>query len=476
MSLHTARRSEKPDQRRKRVAEGERVDDTLGAAFVPRAKELLERLQNRSATVGVIGLGYVGLPIATAAAAGGFSTIGFDVDKTKPPQLNSGKSYIPAVKDEELQRLVSLGRFQATSAFDRLANCNVIVVCVPTPLTRHREPDLSYIQTTAITVAQRLRRGQLVILESTTYPGTTRDVLKPRLAATGLTSGSDYFIGFSPEREDPGNPSYSTAIIPKIVAGDGKAASELVETFYGAIVQRVVPVSSLEVAEAAKITENVFRAVNIALVNELKVIYEAMGIDIWEVIDAAKTKPFGYMPFYPGPGLGGHCIPIDPFYLTWKSREFELPTRFIELAGEINLAMPRYVVGALARALDSQMRVPLSAATILVVGLAYKKNVADIRESPSFKLMELLEGRGAKVDYHDPFVTTIPRTREHAQFAGRRSVELDASSVASCDAVLIATDHDSLDYGLLVEHARLIVDTRNVISRKGLTHERLVKA
>jgi UDP-N-acetyl-D-glucosamine dehydrogenase len=439
-----------------------------------------ERLQSalkaRTAVVGVIGLGYVGLPLAASAGRAGFPTVGFDIDPAKAEQLNRGKSYIDAVSDADLGALVSAKRFAATADFDRLAVCDVVVICVPTPLTRHREPDLSYIEESGRQTARRLRPGQLVVLESTTYPGTTREVLKPILEATGLKAGRDFFVGFSPEREDPGNASFRTATIPKVVAGDGPEASELVSAFYGAVVDEVVPVSSPDVAEAAKLTENIFRAVNIALVNELKLIYGAMGIDVWEVIDAAKTKPFGFMPFYPGPGLGGHCIPIDPFYLTWKAREFELGARFIELAGEINTAMPNHVVEVLARALDSRFQTALSAAHILVLGLAYKPNVADVRESPSFKLLEILEKRGAKVSFHDPHVPEAPMTREHADYAGRKSAELTAKSLAGFDAVLIATDHDAVDYGLIAQHARLIVDSRNAMAKRGLPADKVVKA
>jgi UDP-N-acetyl-D-glucosamine dehydrogenase len=321
-----------------------------------------------------------------------------------------------------------------------------------------------------------LRAGQIVILESTTYPGTTREVVKPILEAKGLASGSDFFLGFSPEREDPGNTSYGTTTIPKVVSGDGPVAAALIEQFYAAVVQRTVPVSSIDTAEAVKITENVFRAVNIALVNELKTIFDAMDIDVWEVIEAAKTKPFGYMPFYPGPGLGGHCIPIDPFYLTWRAREFGLATRFIELAGEINVAMPAYVIGRLEEALGKRSGTALSKARILLLGLAYKKNVSDIRESPSLKLIQLLEERGASVAYHDPFVAEIPRTREYAALRGRKSVALDRDSLGLYDAVLVATDHDAVDYALIAGHARLIVDSRNIFERRGIKASHIVKA
>jgi UDP-N-acetyl-D-glucosamine dehydrogenase len=321
-----------------------------------------------------------------------------------------------------------------------------------------------------------LRPGQLIVLESTTYPGTTDEVMRPLLEATGLKSRQDFFLGFSPEREDPGNPNFGTVTIPKVVSGDGPDAQALMALFYASVVQQVVPVSTNATAEAVKLTENIFRAVNIALVNELKVVYDAMGIDVWEVIDAAKTKPFGFMPFYPGPGLGGHCIPIDPFYLTWKSREYELPTRFIELAGEINTGMPRYVISRLGEALDRRLGLALGQARILIIGLAYKKDVPDIRESPSFKLIELLEERGSKVAFHDPHVPVIPPTREYARLKGRKSVELSAATLAAFDAVLISTDHTAIDYELIHRSARLIVDTRNALGRRGFTGEHIVKA
>ncbi|OAI44821.1 UDP-N-acetyl-D-glucosamine dehydrogenase [Rhizomicrobium sp. SCGC AG-212-E05] len=440
------------------------------------ATQLQRLLDDRSAHAAIIGLGYVGLPLAMAVARGGMRVTGFDVDDTKPPLLNAGKSYIGAVADSELAKQVNARKFEATNDFARLRDCDIIVICVPTPLDRHREPDLSYIEASGREIAQTLRPGQLVVLESTTYPGTTREILKPILEESGLVCGKDFFLGFSPEREDPGNASFETVTIPKVVAGLGLEASKLVESFYAAAVKHVVPVSSPDVAEAVKITENVFRAVNIALVNELKVIFSAMGIDVWEVIDAAKTKPFGFMPFYPGPGLGGHCIPIDPFYLTWKSREFDLPTRFIELAGEINVAMPRYVVEKLALALDSRHKKALTGARILVLGLSYKKNIPDIRESPTFKLMELLEQRGAIADYHDPHVTVIPPTREHAHYTGRKSVALEARNLENYDAVLISTDHDAVDYALVSKHSKLVVDTRNVMVKNGLAGDHHVKA
>ncbi len=437
---------------------------------------LLSKIETRQARVAVIGLGYVGLPLAITVARAGFSATGFDIDPQKIVAIDAGRSYIEAVPDDVLSAETGAGRFGATTDFSGLADCDIIVICVPTPLTKHRDPDLSFITRTCDRIAETLKPGQLVVLESTTYPGTTDEVVRPILERTGLKSAKDFFLGFSPEREDPGNRDFHTSSIPKVVAGDGEAASALVTAFYGAVVQTVVPVSSPATAEAVKLTENIFRAVNIALVNELKVVYEAMGIDVWEVIDAAKTKPFGYMPFYPGPGLGGHCIPIDPFYLTWKSREYELPTRFIELAGEINSAMPRHVVGRLAEALDIHLGKALSRSRVLVIGLAYKKNVPDIRESPSLKLIELIEERGGSASYHDPHVAEIPKTREYMALKGRQSVPLDEESVKSFDAVLIATDHDAIDYEALARFAPLIIDTRNAFSRRNIEGGTILKA
>ena len=438
--------------------------------------DLSDKIQARRAKAGVIGLGYVGLPLAMTLARSGFDVTGFDIDPDKIVALDAGQSYIEAVSSEALVAETKAGRFRSTTDFDRLGSCDVIVICVPTPLTKHRDPDLSFVEATSRSIARTLRPGQLVVLESTTYPGTTDDVVRPILEATGLRSGTDFFLGFSPEREDPGNRDFHTATIPKIVAGDGNEARALMQAFYGAAVKTVVPVSSNAAAEAVKLTENIFRAVNIALVNELKTLYAAMDIDIWEVIEAAKTKPFGYMPFYPGPGLGGHCIPIDPFYLTWKSREYELPTRFIELAGEINAAMPRYVVGSLAEALGIRAGKALSRSRILIIGLAYKKNVPDIRESPSLRLIEIIEERGGRADYHDPFVAEVPATREHIALKGRKSVALTEESVRTYDAVLVATDHDDVDYAGLVQWSPLIIDTRNVFGRLGLSAENVIKS
>ncbi len=445
-------------------------------ASSPAYETLSTKIESRAARAGVIGLGYVGLPLAMAIARSGFAVTGFDIDPKKIVALDARKSYIDAVGDADLIAEIEAGRFGATTDFAGLAACDVIIICVPTPLTKHRDPDLSFVEATSRAIAEHLRPGQLVVLESTTYPGTTDDVVKVILEKTGLRAGVDFFVGFSPEREDPGNQHFNTATIPKVVAGDGPEALALMKSFYGAAVKTVVPVSSNATAEAVKLTENIFRSVNIALVNELKTVYAAMGIDVWEVIDAAKTKPFGYMPFYPGPGLGGHCIPIDPFYLTWKSREYELPTRFIELAGEINSAMPRYVVGKLAEALDIRAGKALSRSRVLVLGLAYKKNVGDIRESPSLRLIEIIEERGGKADYHDPHVGEIPSTREYQALKGRKSVDLSPETVAGYDAILVATDHDGIDYAGLAGNGALIVDTRNIFAKLGLAGENIIKA
>ena len=438
--------------------------------------ELVARFRNRTATIAVIGLGYVGLPLMRAAAERGFHVLGFDIDRAKVDMLNAGGSYIRHISAERIAALRSSGRLAATTDFSRLAEAEAIILCVPTPLTRQREPDLSFVVHTTESVAPHLRRGQLVVLESTTYPGTTRDVMQPILERSGLRSGRDFFLAYSPEREDPGNADFGTRDIPKIVGGDGPGALRLACALYDQVVKRTVPVSSLDVAEAVKLTENIFRSVNIALVNELKTVFEAMAIDVWEVIEAAKTKPFGYMPFYPGPGLGGHCIPIDPFYLTWKAREFHVATRFIELAGEVNTAMPQRVVDKAVEALSERAGRALRGARALVIGVAYKKNVDDTRESPALKIMELLERRGAKVTFHDPLVPEIPPTREHPEFAGRRSVALNAAALREFDLAIICTDHDAVDYALLLDYCPLTIDTRNACARRGLAGERLVKA
>ena len=436
----------------------------------------LTAIPDKTARVGVIGLGYVGLPLAVTAAARGFAVTGFDVDAIKAARLDRGESYIEAVSAEALKNVTEAGKFDWSTDFSGLAHCQIIVICVPTPLTRYREPDLSFVEATAQKIAEHMASGTLVALESTTFPGTTQDVLAPILAAGGLEEGSDFWVAFSPEREDPGNASFRTATIPKIVAGDSKAAGDLALEFYSKIVDRVVPVSSTRTAEAVKITENIFRAVNIALVNELKLIYEAMDIDVWEVIDGAATKPFGFMPFYPGPGLGGHCIPIDPFYLTWKAREFDYSTRFIELAGEINVNMPRHVVTRVREVLDRDAGKALSHSKLLVIGASYKKNVSDMRESPSIRLMELLLEAGAEVAFHDPHVPEIPPMRDYPQFLGLKSVAAEAIEGGDYDLVLVGTDHDAVDYVALVDLGLPIVDTRNAIARRGLPMGNVTKA
>jgi UDP-N-acetyl-D-glucosamine dehydrogenase len=439
--------------------------------------ELLGRIESGSATIGICGLGYVGLPLAKAAFDGSrFHIIGFDIDADKIRQLNAKRSYIRYVASATIAQMIDTGRFEATDDFNRIAELDAVLICVPTPLSKYREPDLSFVVDTARTIARSARPGQLIVLESTTYPGTTRDVLRPIFEERGLSDGTEIFLAFSPEREDPGNPRYDTAKIPKIVGADDDRARILASKLYGAFIEQIVPVLSSATAEAIKLTENIFRAVNIALVNELKVIFTPMGIDIWEVIAGAQTKPFGFMPFYPGPGLGGHCIPIDPFYLTWKAREFGISTRFIELAGEINSSMPNYIVETLAKALDLRLKRGLSGANVLIVGLAYKKNVDDLRESPALRLIELLEARGASAGYTDPYIARIPFTREHPGLAGRASIALSAEEVGRHDVVLIVTDHDDVDYGLIVDNARLIIDTRNVCARLGLRMDSVVKA
>ena len=426
---------------------------------------LVARFTERDALIGVIGLGYIGLPLSLAAINGGFRVLGFDINAQRVADINGGESPLKHIGDDRILGVRRGGRLEATADFGRLAEPDVIVVCVPTPLGPHREPDLSFVESSARAIATALRRDQLIILESTTYPGTTREVVKPILEAGGLTSGVDFFLAYSPEREDPGNLDFETSRIPKVVSGDGAAALRLAQAFYDQFVVRTIPVSSPDTAEAVKLTENIFRAVNVALVNELKVVFSAMGIDVFEVIDAAATKPFGFMPFYPGPGLGGHCIPIDPFYLTWKARELDIATRFIELAGEVNTGMPAYVVGRLREELDSRFGKGLTGSRILIVGLAYKKNVDDMRESPALTIIEQLERRGAEVDYHDPYFPDIRPSRRHPDLSGRPSVPLEGAVLARYDAAVIVTDHDCIDYALLLEYLDLIVDTRNVIDR-----------
>lgn len=431
-------------------------------------ERLIRLVAERTARVGVIGLGYVGLPLALLFEEAGFPVVGFDVDPAKPEALRRGESYIRHIGAERVARAFTGGRIEATTDFDRLRDCDAILVCVPTPLGRHREPDLSYIRATADEVARRLRPGQLIVLESTTYPGTTREEIVPRLEARGLRCGKEVFVAFSPEREDPGNREFHTQNIPKVVGGMDPASQEAAVALYGAAVGRVVAVSSPEVAEAAKLLENIFRAVNIALANEMKLVLERMGIDVWEVIEAAKTKPFGFMPFYPGPGLGGHCIPLDPFYLTWKAAEHGVWARFIELAGEINTSMPRYVVERTARALNRHGK-SLKGARILVLGLSYKADIDDDRESPSFEIIERLREEGAEVAYCDPYIPVARAGREHD--IGLSSVPCTPEEFARYDALVVSTAHSEFKVRDLYARAPLVVDTRNLMASLGYGQE-----
>lgn len=419
---------------------------------------LLSKIQSHKVTVGIVGLGYVGLPLALRFAEVGIKVLGFDIDQAKVDAIAAGKTYIKHISDAAL----ASGRDQgisATTDFSRAGEVDALILCVPTPLNQYREPDLSFIINTTESLLPYLRPGQIFALESTTYPGTTDEELKPRIEAQGLKVGEDVFLVFSPEREDPGNPNFSTQTIPKVVGGYTPACLEAGVALYSKVIDQVVPVSSTKAAEMTKLLENIHRAINIGLVNEMKIVADAMGIDIHEVIRAAATKPFGFVPYYPGPGLGGHCIPIDPFYLTWKAREFGLHTRFIELAGEINSDMPKWVVGKLADALNEREK-SIKGSRILVLGISYKKNIDDMRESPSVELMELLQAKGAHIDYADPWVPVFPKMREH--HFDLSSVDLTPDSIASYDAVLLATNHDVFDYDMIQQHARLIVDTRGV--------------
>jgi UDP-N-acetyl-D-glucosamine dehydrogenase len=434
---------------------------------------LLKKIQDRGARVGIIGLGYVGLPLARAFAQGGFSVLGFDVDPAKVDKLARGQSYIGHISAQVISDMRRHG-FEATTRFERLGEPDAIIVCVPTPLTEAREPDLSFIVKSAEAIAAQLRTGQLVVLESTTYPGTTRQVVQPLLEARGLIAGRDFFLAFSPEREDPGNPSFSAPTIPKVVGGLESLSLELAAALYAQVVVKVVRVSSPEVAEATKILENTYRAINIALVNELKMLYDRMGIDVWEVIEAARTKPFGFQAFYPGPGLGGHCIPIDPFYLTWVARKHGLTTRFIELAGEINTAMPAFVVGKVADALNEHGKA-VKGSQVALMGMAYKKDVDDPRESPGFELMELLLHKGARVTYNDPHIPELPRMR-HYRDLRMASQALTPEYLKAQDCVLVVTDHSAYDWPWIVQHARLVVDTRNATRQVTAHRERIVKA
>jgi UDP-N-acetyl-D-glucosamine dehydrogenase len=436
---------------------------------------LAELIQNKRAVVGVIGLGYVGLPLIRAFTAGGFRCLGFDVDQAKVDKLKAGQSYIKHIDSSALAQLVRENKFEPTADMGRLGEADCIIICVPTPLNDSRDPDLSYIEGTARSIAKTLRPGQLVVLESTTHPTTTRVNVWPVLEATGLTCGTDYFLAFSPEREDPGNAQFQAATIPKVVGGFDDASGDLACAMYAHAVVKVIRASSMEIAEACKILENTYRAVNIALVNELKILYDKLGIDVWEVIEAAKTKPFGFQAFYPGPGLGGHCIPIDPFYLTWLARKHGEQTRFIELAGEINAHMPQYVITRLSEFLNEQ-RKPINGSKISILGMAYKKDVDDPRESPSFELMRLLLERGAALTYNDPHVPVLPKMRHYPDLPAMKSQELTPAYLGAQDCVLIATDHSAYDYDFIVQHSSFVLDTRNATKSVMRGREKIRKA
>ena len=434
---------------------------------------LEDKIDDKTLLLGVIGLGYVGLPLCLTFLRKGVRVLGFDLDPAKIEKLEKGEKYIKHIPSDELTRFMREKRFDATTRFSRLGEPDALLICVPTPLTKSREPDLQYVEATAGAIAKTLRPGQLVILESTTYPGTTVEVLQPALEATGLLVGRDLALAYSPEREDPGNPEYATANIPKVVGGIEEISTRLARKLYETALDEVIPVSTTQIAELTKLLENIFRSVNIALVNELKMLCHRMGIDVWEVIKAASSKPFGYMPFYPGPGLGGHCIPIDPFYLTSKAREYDFQTKFIELAGEVNTAVPYYVIQRTMDALNEK-GLSLKGAKILLLGIAYKKDVDDPRESPSFKLIELLISKGAEVVYNDPHIPEIKPSR-HYSFE-MKSIPLTEENLASADCILVATDHTAYDYDFILEHARLIVDTRNVFPGQAGVNEKVVQA
>jgi UDP-N-acetyl-D-glucosamine dehydrogenase len=435
----------------------------------------MTKITSRKAVIGVMGLGYVGLPLVREFCASGFHVIGFDVDTKKVDMLNAGKTYIKHLPGQHFKKLIRDGLFTPTTDMKLLSKPDCILICVPTPLAKNWDPDMKYVIGTTEAIARTLRKGQLIVLESTTYPGTTKEVCQPILDKTGLKLESEYFLAFSPEREDPGRTDHTTRTIPKVVGGIGPNSSKLANAIYGQVIDTVVAVSSCEVAEAAKILENVYRCINIALVNELKVVFDRMGVDVWEVIEAAKTKPFGFSAFYPGPGLGGHCIPIDPLYLSWKARQYGKPTRFIELAAEINTSMPEYVVARLGEALSEHSGKALKGAKILILGLAYKKDVDDVRESPSVVLIELLQHRGAKVAYHDPFIPSGKPMREH-NITNLKSVPLTPQTVKQYDAVLISTDHSDIDYEMVVKNAKLVIDSRNATAKVKGSKKNVVKA
>lgn len=433
--------------------------------------EAIEKINSKKAVIGIVGLGYVGLPLVLRFADVGFNIIGFDVDESKNKSLLEGKSYIKHIPSADIKNIVDKGLFDATTDMSRLAEADAVIICVPTPLTGKREPDMSYVEATARDIAKYLRKGQLVSLESTTYPGTTDELLLPKFQKTGdgFKVGEDFYLAYSPEREDPGRTDFSTQTIPKVVGGVTPNCLKVASALYGTVIDQVVEVSTTRAAELTKLLENIYRCVNIALVNELKMLTDKMGIDIWEVINASSTKPFGFQAFYPGPGLGGHCIPIDPFYLTWKAKEFDFYTRFIELAGEINTAMPDYVCVKVMDGLNDSGK-SLKGAKVLILGAAYKKDVDDMRESPSIELIKILTNKGAIVDYHDPYVPRLPHQRSH----NLDMESVDLNTISDYDCVLISTDHSSIDYKWVVENSKLVVDTRGVT--QGMNNSNIVKA
>jgi UDP-N-acetyl-D-glucosamine dehydrogenase len=436
--------------------------------------DLLHKIQSHEARIGIIGLGYVGLPLVLRFGEERFNVIGFDVDPGKVSQLNAGQSYIRHIDADRIRHLRSEKRFEATSDFKRLSEADCIIICVPTPLTPKKDPDLQYIESTAQAISKTLRAGQLISLESTTYPGTTDDILLDLFRKSGLEVGRDYFLVFSPEREDPGNPRFSTRTIPKVVGGTTPACLKLGVALYQQVIDKVIPVSSTRAAELVKLLENIYRSVNIALVNELKLLTDRMDIDVWEVIEAASSKPFGFTPFYPGPGLGGHCIPIDPFYLSWKAKEYDFSTRFIQLAGEINTSMPHYVIEKIGAALNDRGR-SIRGTKVLVLGVAYKKDVDDVRESPSLEIMKLLKERGAEISYSDPYIPKLHKMREY-DFSYMSSEPLTENTLRSKDLVLITTDHSKIDYQWVVDHSSLVVDTRNATKTVRNGRDRIVRA
>jgi len=436
-------------------------------------RDLKKRIATKKVVVGVLGLGYVGLPLVREFTSAGLKVVGFDIDERKVNTLNSGRSIIKHVPHAQVRGMVKSGLFKATGDMSLIKTVDAVIICVPTPLTKNREPDMQFIINSSETIAEYLRPGQLIVLESTTYPGTTREVVAPILEKTGLKAGRDFYLAFSPEREDPGNKHYTTKTIPKVVGGLTETCCALANSLYRLAIVKTVPVSTLEAAEASKILENVYRCINIAMVNELKMVFDRMGIDIWEVIKAASTKPFGFNAFYPGPGLGGHCIPIDPFYLTWKARQYGMPTRFIELAGEINTNMPHYVVERTMEAFNNRKK-SLNGSKVLILGLAYKKDIDDLRESPSIELIELFKKRGAKVDYNDPYIPRTHKQREHN--LQMTSKELSARMLAGYDAVVISTDHSDYDYNWIVKNAKLVIDSRNATALVKRGRNKIVKA